>query len=93
MGGPGGGDALAEAVAAGEGALVEPGVGVDGHRLAPQLLYPDGRHGRLQLRQQPLDPHCRRRRKPSPTLRFSLSLSLSEMVEPRNAEGFCGFSR
>ena len=41
---PGGRDALAEAVAAGEGALVEPGVGVDGHRLPPEVRHPDGRH-------------------------------------------------
>ena len=73
MGGPGGGNALAEAVAAGEGTLVEPRVGVDSHRLASQLLHPDGRHDRLQLRQQTLDPHCRRRR----PLSLSLSLSLS----------------
>jgi hypothetical protein len=58
--GPGGADALAKAIAAGEGALVEPGVGVDGHRLPPQLLHLDGHHDRLQLRQQTLDPHRRR---------------------------------
>lgn len=61
---PGGVDALAEAIAAGEGALVEPGVSVDGHRLTPHLLHPNGHHDRLQLRQQTLDPHRRRRRFP-----------------------------
>jgi hypothetical protein len=61
--GPGGADALAKAIAAGEGALVEPGVGVDGHRLPPQLLHLDGHHDRLQLRQQTLDPHRLRLRR------------------------------
>ncbi|RRT66719.1 hypothetical protein B296_00035316 [Ensete ventricosum] len=53
----GGGEAFAELGGAGEGALVEPGIGVHRHRLASELLHMNRRHDRLQQGKQPLDPH------------------------------------
>lgn len=50
-------EAFAELGGAGEGALVEPGIGVHRHRLASELLHMDRRHDRLEQGKQPLDPH------------------------------------
>ena len=44
--------ALDKFVGAGEGALVQPAVGVDGHRLAPELRHVGVDRGFLQKRQQ-----------------------------------------